>query len=236
MTGPVLALECALPGVSVGIFLNGKIRDIEIEATASSSAHLLPMLTRRILRRQNVEMGEIGAVAVSSGPGSFTGIRSALAFCIGLKIASKLVVYGGSTLALLAQDLARKGPKSTIEVYLGSTQEWGYYARFLSENNAFELRPIRIAVTNGVFTSDPSAKRYLLGSWANFEQLAPQLNWDFEKLDAKEYMSLAVRCLASFALAQLESGKSGNVDPLYLRPPTVIERLENQRGVSSNAN
>lgn len=65
------------------------------------SATLLPMI-RDMLKLLGVEIGELDAVAVSSGPGSFTGLRIGAATAKGLTLAFDIPVVKVSSLKGLA--------------------------------------------------------------------------------------------------------------------------------------
>jgi tRNA threonylcarbamoyladenosine biosynthesis protein TsaB len=62
----------------------------------------LPSLVRRVLAEAAVRLEELDGVAVSIGPGSFTGLRIGLAFAKGLAFAGGLPLVGVSTLEALA--------------------------------------------------------------------------------------------------------------------------------------
>jgi tRNA threonylcarbamoyladenosine biosynthesis protein TsaB len=77
--GPLLAIETATRVMSVAL-LDGErvIAEIASDDTRVHSERLLPALDR-LFELAGVSLGEVGAFAISIGPGSFTGLRIGLA-------------------------------------------------------------------------------------------------------------------------------------------------------------
>jgi tRNA threonylcarbamoyladenosine biosynthesis protein TsaB len=69
-----------------------------------SSVTLIPAL-ETLLKQRDLRVEDLAAVAVSTGPGSFTGIRVGLATAEGICLPSNLLVFGISTLEGLAENL-----------------------------------------------------------------------------------------------------------------------------------
>jgi len=100
----ILAIDTALPAVSACVLDSGEIEPIARETEAMERGHaeaLLPLIAR-IVGAVDGGFASIDRVAVTVGPGSFTGIRIGLAAAQGIAIARKIEVVGVSTLAALA--------------------------------------------------------------------------------------------------------------------------------------
>lgn len=102
---PVLAFETSTPRGTVAV---GWGRDImagsELPVQSRHAATLLPAI-QAVLAEAGVAAGELGAVAVGSGPGSFTGVRVAGATARGLVRGLGLPLVPVSTLAAGAASL-----------------------------------------------------------------------------------------------------------------------------------
>ncbi len=100
----ILALDTALPAVSACVLDSSGAEPLARETIAMERGHaeaLLPLVQRVV---DSVEGGfaSIERIAVTVGPGSFTGIRIGLACAQAIALARKIDVVGVSTLAALA--------------------------------------------------------------------------------------------------------------------------------------
>ena len=103
----ILALDTALPAVSVCVFDAEQQQLLANESTSMQRGHaeaLMPAIARVIAQ---VEGGfaSLDRVAVTVGPGSFTGIRIGVAAARGIALACGIEAVGVSTLAAFAAPL-----------------------------------------------------------------------------------------------------------------------------------
>ena len=111
----LLAIDRSTDTQSVAVAKDGKIAARVFAGLDSRSAEW-PVKVRDFLAANGLAVGDVDTILVGQGPGSFAGIRSALAFAQGLALpAGKKVVGLPSTLAL-ARDGAKKvvGLPSTL--------------------------------------------------------------------------------------------------------------------------
>ena len=80
----VLAIESGIAGGSIAI-LNGTdmISGVSGSATVSRAEDLIPRL-EQLLHEAGLKIDEIGRIAISLGPGSYTGLRIGIATVMGL--------------------------------------------------------------------------------------------------------------------------------------------------------
>jgi tRNA threonylcarbamoyladenosine biosynthesis protein TsaB len=103
----ILAIDTALPAVSVCVLDSGAQQPLVSESLAMERGHaeaLMPMVARVMLQ---VEGGfaSLDRIAVTVGPGSFTGIRIGVAAARGIALARGIEAVGVSTLAAFAAPL-----------------------------------------------------------------------------------------------------------------------------------
>ena len=97
-----LALESSAKAASAALFEDDRMLAFSIQnAGLTHSRTLLPM-AEGLVKGLDRAMGDIGLVAVSRGPGSFTGLRIGLAEAKGLCWALDIPAVGVSTLEAMA--------------------------------------------------------------------------------------------------------------------------------------
>lgn len=112
-TMPVtLAIDTAAPRLQLGLLLADGRTDTSIDDVATGHAEILFDRLGQLLARNGLSHGDIARVGVTTGPGSFTGLRIGLSAARGLGLARKLPVIGVPS--LLAISLAAEGPVAVL--------------------------------------------------------------------------------------------------------------------------
>lgn len=168
----ILALEFSSPRRSVAVAeVSGNT--VTLLATAGSAqgraTRGLP-LVQEALRRAGVERATIDRLAVGLGPGSYTGIRAAIALAQGWAVAREVPVLGLSsvdTLAAQAQAQGRRGRVSFIvdaqreELYLATYELAATAARLLEPLRLVPVETVRRLAADGRLVLGPEARRWL---------------------------------------------------------------------------
>ena len=97
----MLLLDTCGAAGSLAFVCNGKVTAERVLAERSAAATLQPAL-RGMLAEQGVKLAELDAIAVVTGPGSFTGVRIGVSAAKGLSVGAGLPVIAVSRLAVLA--------------------------------------------------------------------------------------------------------------------------------------
>ncbi len=122
----VLAIDVAVNGCSVGI-LDTKttvFQQKRMETDRGQAEFLIPMI-ENIVTEANLAMKDIDLIAVTCGPGSFTGVRIGLATAKTLGLALDIPVSGFSTLNVLAH--AHTDSQQTL--FLIDTKRGDFYGQ-----------------------------------------------------------------------------------------------------------
>ncbi len=105
----ILALDSAVARCSATIVTDGTIVAGYQEDLQQGHASLLPAMVRDCLRDAAVSVADCDLIAVTVGPGSFTGIRGSLALAQGLAVATSRPVVGVTVGEALADSLPQLG-------------------------------------------------------------------------------------------------------------------------------
>ena len=105
----ILALESATEGLSVALLEGERVVVLREHAEARQHSALLLAVVDETLREAGVALGELDAMAITAGPGSFTSLRIGLATLKGLAFGRDLPVVGVSTLETMALRVLESG-------------------------------------------------------------------------------------------------------------------------------
>ncbi len=98
----ILAADTALGACSVAILDNNKVLAHRFVPMERGHAEALAPMVEAAVRESGLSYAALDRLAVTTGPGTFTGQRVGLAFMRGLRIAVKKPLIGVTTLAAMA--------------------------------------------------------------------------------------------------------------------------------------
>ncbi len=102
----VLAFDCAGSGAAVAVTVAGRVAARAADpAPIGQAEYLLPMI-EGVCREADLRLADLDLIAVTVGPGSFTGIRIGLAAARGLALATGLPCIGVTSFAAVAASAA----------------------------------------------------------------------------------------------------------------------------------
>src|SRR5207245_3911031 len=128
----LLALDTSTEWASVAIFDGAAVLAEETwHAQRRHAEDLFPTI-ERLLGLSRVQIGALDKIAVATGPGSFTGLRVAIAAAQGLARGSGAALVGVSTLDVLAYPHASSKQRTCPLLPAGRGE---YYAAFYQERN-----------------------------------------------------------------------------------------------------
>jgi tRNA threonylcarbamoyl adenosine modification protein YeaZ len=105
----VLALDSALSRCSAAVVRDGQVLASCQRIAITGQTALLPVMAHQMLTEAQVPATALDLVAVTVGPGSFTGIRAGLALAHGIALAAGVPVIGVTVAETLADSLPHLG-------------------------------------------------------------------------------------------------------------------------------
>lgn len=104
----ILSIETSTSICSVALHENGALLCLREIEEAGAHAQKLMGLIDSVLSDQKLQIKELSAIAVSEGPGSYTGLRIGVSTAKGLAFSCDLPLIGISTLKALALAVSRQ--------------------------------------------------------------------------------------------------------------------------------
>ena len=101
----VLGIDCSTKTTCIGTAQDGIVLSELNEELGRSQSSKLPSLAENVLTEASASLKDIGLIAVGTGPGYYTGIRSGVAYAAALAEALSLKVVPLSSLELFVYDL-----------------------------------------------------------------------------------------------------------------------------------
>lgn len=121
-----LAIDTAAPRLQLGLCRSDSSVDVMVEDIAKGHAEILFDRLERLLSRNGVGYADLERIAVTTGPGSFTGLRIGLSAARGLGVARHVPVLGIPS--LLALSLS--APSGPVAVLLDARRDEAYMEMF----------------------------------------------------------------------------------------------------------
>lgn len=98
----LLAIDSCLRLTGAGLCIDGEIVDFIQQDLGRKQSGELPKMTEKILRDNNLDFCDLDYIALTNGPGYFTGIRVGAAYVSGLAYAASAKIIQVSSLEMLA--------------------------------------------------------------------------------------------------------------------------------------
>jgi tRNA threonylcarbamoyladenosine biosynthesis protein TsaB len=224
-TKPVLGLDTGTSTAFLGLVANGRIAG-QLACPVTSHGAALPRAVDELLSASKLSLGDLGAIAVGIGPGSFTGLRIGLSYAKGIAMASGCAVVGVPSLdaiALTALGEANLSESTLICCVVDARKGEVYAALYgvvsdglekVSEELLVVLEDLASRVAGDVvFAGDMRAK--------DAAALFSPKGHVVAVLDTSKSVERGP-CVAAIGAAMMSRGEiaePATLEPMYIRPP-----------------
>lgn len=224
----LLAIDSATNACSAALWLGDALGPRRYALMHRGHGEALLPMVEDVMSEAGLAFGDLDGIAVTVGPGAFTGLRIGLAAARGLALAAGLPVVGVTTLEAVAA--AQEAGDAPILVALDSRRSDVYVQLFASDSSP--LGSAQAVMPGDVADLLPSApKIFLAGDAVDAVRAAlgpghPNLH----RLDGPDLPDAAV--VAALAVRRLRSAPGDFESPpaaLYLRPPDAVPAAERRR-------
>jgi len=206
----ILAVDTALGACSVALLDDGKILAHIFEPMDRGHAERLAPMVDEAMKKAGMDFSSLDRLAVTTGPGTFTGQRVGLAFMRGLRLALRRPLTGVTTLEAMAAAAMAETGKTEAAALHDARREEGYL--LLQDGDSVVQPPVVMPFENAVQAIRTFGICALAGTGA--ESAAASLGDGFALSSIRQPDALWVARLAQKRLPSLDVP-----GPLYLRAP-----------------
>jgi len=228
----ILALDTSLGACSAALLRSdgaGSMIFARRELMARGHAEALMPMVAEVMAEGELAFAELDVIAATTGPGSFTGVRIAIAAARGLALVTRAKLFGTDSLTVMAK-VARTAEafgEAPFAVAVDARRGMLYVG--LYDDHARKLEGPLLLSPDEAAHQPPAALRHVVGSGGNMlAEAASRRGLSVEASQAELQPDAA-----ALAVIALERGEtSATLRPLYLRPPdakpqapTAVTRL-----------
>jgi len=200
----ILGLDCTTSLCSVALSENGTIFYTQETSIPQQQAAQLPLMVQEAFAATHLSPTQLTHVAVTRGPGSFTGIRIGMAFASGLAVAGDIPLLAIDTFDAMAVKHVRP------YLQLIDTKCGDYYGRF---------GPVNQPVEEKVYSVEDIKQRSLEGiSLYCDTALNGILTADHHQVFIQPPHA---KQLLTFVAQHLAQGYAFETTPYYMRKPAI---------------
>lgn len=129
----LLVIDTSGPECAAGIYDAdaSEMLAIRSETIGKGHAEILPGMVEAVCRNAGIALNDLQRIAVTVGPGSFTGIRVGVAMARGLAVALAIPAVGVTTLQVVAEPALQQG--KTVLALIDARREELYAQLFAAD-------------------------------------------------------------------------------------------------------
>jgi len=213
----ILAFDTSVAAVSAALWRDGTVLAARREVMAQGQAEALMPLIESLMAEAGVSYGEFDRIAVTAGPGSFTGVRVGLAAARGIGLAADKPVIGVMTTEVLAAavpEAERTHEKTRVLAAIDTKRGDLYVHRF--DARLHEDAHVRALAPAALAAWMEDGPIVVVGDAAALVVAA---------LGPRAQLSTADALPDASVLARLAARREPSADgplPVYVRPPDAI--------------
>ena len=216
----ILAMDCAAGACSAAVAGGGEVLAHRCQAMARGHAEALMPMVEAVLQASGTSYAALDLVAVTVGPGGFTGVRIGLAAARGIALAGALPLIGVNTLECLAHGVSEteRGGRAVVAV-LDSKRADLYVQSF--DGTLAPLGPPAAAMPGDLEAMLPDGPIIFVGDGTEraIASILGERAISSTALATPDARVLAILAGARRGEMQAQGREWPPAEPLYLRPP-----------------
>lgn len=209
-----LAFDCSTSSMSIALLKDEKILGEKNYLQEAKHSEMLVLEIKNLLDANNINFNDLDLTVATNGPGSYTGIRVALAVLKIIKITTQKPVLTVNCCEVLVNKYSKNYEKVNVAIQANNTEI--YYAKYLVKNNFEEVFQPMISNVEDIMLTI-SEDEFLCGS----------ANKVFDKhyLKSNQNDIILATDVAIYGQKKFLQNKDlQDILPLYLRDPKITKR------------
>jgi tRNA threonylcarbamoyl adenosine modification protein YeaZ len=211
----ILAIDTALEACSAAVLdtEHGRVASESLPMVRGHAEALMPLIDR-VMRQADMPFSALDRIAVTTGPGSFTGLRVGISAARGIALAANKPAVGLTTLAAFAAPHIAADDKTAVAVAIDARHQHVYLQLF-GPGGRTQVAPRIASLADAIRAICHSPVR-IVGTGANMLAAA----WPSREappLQVDEKRAPDIVWVGRLGVAANEN--AGSPKPLYLRAP-----------------
>lgn len=213
----ILCIETSTDVCSVALCSEGKaIKSIEYTGEPQHASRLAPMVAD-LMNQASLNYRDLDAVAVSQGPGSYTGLRIGASTAKGIAYASGIKLIAVPTLSIMARAIFDADPECRIACPMIDARRMEVYTSLIGRDGQIITPTQALVIDENSFGTELAHNEITFGG--NGAQKCQQVISSPNATFVSGIAPLA-KDMAELAYDRLQSGRTENVayfEPFYLK-------------------
>ena len=204
----ILGIETSVKQSSAAIVVENNSYEVfsDIKEDAAKS---LPFIVENVLNKAQSSFNDIDGIAISMGPGSFTGLRVGLSYVKGLSLALDIPIVPISTFESMI-NIVKPNPGEVIQTIIHSHGNALYIAQYISKDELYVLD----SVPKIIDINDLECKKDMSIIYVGPNKIVDQLN--IKEMNNIQLTALSIASLGYNNYDFLKTKSINNLAPNYI--------------------
>ncbi len=222
----ILAMDTATTACSVALWEDGEIKSHRFEPMSRGQSEALVPMIAEVLAEVEVEHSDIDLIAVTVGPGAFTGLRIGLATARGMALAAGLPCLGVPTMEAIDAGVRKSSNDAGDVLVVLDSKRSDYFVQLFGPGGEARLAPQAVAhggLGDYVLGAGPAPDRLLVGGDAADLGVRGLAAAGIEADPHRSSTAPDAADIATLAALRWKPGTTPEAPrPLYLRRPDAV--------------
>ena len=204
----ILGIETSVKQSSAAIVVENDSYEV-FSDTKEDAAKSLPFIVENVLNKAQSSFNDIDGIAISMGPGSFTGLRVGLSYVKGLSLALDIPIVPISTFESMI-NIVKPNPGKVIQTIIHSHGNALYIAQYISKDKLYVLD----SVPKIIDVNDLEYKKDMFIIYVGPNKIVDQLN--IKEMNNIQLTALSIASLGYNNYDFLKTKSINNLAPNYI--------------------